>query len=86
MPDYQTVLDDAMNLSRHQRADLISALIHSLEPSRDDLPEQEWWTRWITECERRLERYERGQTQGAPWRESLRRAREAVAAQREANE
>lgn len=86
MTDYQTVLDHAMILSEQERADLVSALVHSLAQRNGGLPSEEWWTQWVAECERRLERYECGETRGVPWRDSMRRVREAVATQRTAQE
>ncbi len=59
------LLDDALVLPPDDRARLASALIASLDESRDTPDDSEW----IEELERRAEQVRAGHSEGSPWPE-----------------
>lgn len=80
MPSYETVLEQAGQLSYDEREKLVRDLIAGLQVPGDDLSEAQWKAAWGAEIERRLQAYEQGKVKGVPWRESIQQIRDALAA------
>jgi putative addiction module component (TIGR02574 family) len=57
------ILREALSLPEHDRADLIEALIDSLDPDSDEDVEEAW----RVEIERRARELESGSVESIPW-------------------
>lgn len=69
--DLQTIEDEALHLSKEERARLIQRLVLSLEsPSEKELRSD-----WLLEARRRAEELDNGSVQAVPGDEVLRKAR-----------
>jgi putative addiction module component (TIGR02574 family) len=69
---FDQVLTAALSLPDTERADLVDALLGTLEPD----PAAPLDPAWLEEIERRSKEYDEGKVQGIPWdevRKSLRR-------------
>ena len=64
-PDATELLENAMQLSDRERADLAASLIESLDPSIDD----DWQNAWDAEISRRVSELEDGTAKPIPWSE-----------------
>ena len=67
----QVVLEEALKLTAHERAEVAEQLIASLEEGSDTDVE----LAWQEEVQRRLQQIERGEVQTIPWEEVQRRLR-----------
>ena len=67
----QVVLDEALKLAAHERAEVAEQLIASLDEGPDTEVEQAWQE----EVQRRLQQVERGEVKTVPWEEVQRRLR-----------
>ncbi|MDH5667930.1 MAG: addiction module protein [Nitrospira sp.] len=67
----QVVLEEALKLTTHERAELAEQLIASLEEGGDTDVE----LAWQEEVQRRLQQIERGEVNTIPWEEVQRRLR-----------
>lgn len=64
------ILQQALQLPQHERADLAHQLILSLEGIDLNEPKEEGYDEaWAEEIERRMASYERGESQARPWSE-----------------
>jgi len=71
------VLQDALGLSEHERADLAARLIESLDPATDD-DSDEVPTAWAAEIERRCAELDAGVGGTTSWEETRRHVEAAV--------
>jgi putative addiction module component (TIGR02574 family) len=55
--------EQVMQLSFAERAELADRILRSLEPPGDELTADAWSAAWQPELERRIQAYERGETQ-----------------------
>jgi putative addiction module component (TIGR02574 family) len=69
----KNVLRAALTLSAEDRAELLRELTADQEIAPDDLP---FDPAWLDEADRRLAEMDAGLSQGVPWEEVQRRARE----------
>lgn len=67
----QVVLEEALKLTAHERAEVAEQLIASLDEGPDADVEQAWQE----EVQRRLQQIERGEVKTIPWEEVQRRLR-----------
>jgi len=72
------LLDRALSLTPHQRAELARQLLLSLEPE-DYNPEAE--KLWAAEIEARLATFDRGESKASDWREAVERVRRSLRSQ-----
>lgn len=79
MSTVESLLDQALQLSPDDRADLAHRLLKSLGPEDEVLSDEQWIAAWAPELERRVRAYERGETGATDWRESLERVRSSLA-------
>lgn len=84
MSSYEAVLEQAGQLSHEDRERLARELIAGLQPPGEDVSAAQWNAAWGAEIERRLQAYERGEVEAAPWRESIQQVRDALDARWEA--
>lgn len=78
MATKQDVLNDALHLSPHQRAELVVDLLNSLEPTGPTQDRSE--AEWLAEVERRARAAMAG-TPGLSWDEALRLVHNRLAQQ-----
>jgi putative addiction module component (TIGR02574 family) len=71
MKTARKILDEALELSPEERADLAYELISSLDGPPDPDAEEAW----AKEIERRARRYLAGESPGIPWEDVLERLR-----------
>jgi putative addiction module component (TIGR02574 family) len=76
--DAQRVLDEALQLSESDRADVAAKLISSLAPESDDDAD----TAWALEIERRCAELDAGTAVTSDWDEVRRRIESALLGQR----
>jgi len=69
----QVVLEEALKLTPHERAEVAEQLIASL----DEGPDAEVEQAWQEEVQRRLQQIDRGEVKTVPWEEVQRRLRHA---------
>ena len=67
----QVVLEEALKLTAHERAEVAEQLIASL----DDGPDADVEQAWQEEVQRRLQQVEHGEVKVIPWEEVQRRLR-----------
>ena len=67
----QVVLEEALKLTAHERAEVAEQLIASL----DDEPDPDVEQAWQEEVQQRLQQIERGEVKTIPWEEVQRRLR-----------
>jgi putative addiction module component (TIGR02574 family) len=67
----QVVLDEALKLTVHERAEVAEQLIASLDEGPDTEVEQAWQE----EVQRRLQQVERGEVKTVPWEKVQKRLR-----------
>ncbi len=67
----QVVLEEALKLTAHERAEVAEQLIASLDDEPDPNVEQAWQE----EVQQRLQQIERGEVKTIPWEEVQRRLR-----------
>jgi putative addiction module component (TIGR02574 family) len=72
------VLEDALELSPEERADLAATLLDSLEEAQDEGVEEAW----AEEIARRIRDVESGAVQTIPWSEARRRLYEILDARK----
>lgn len=77
MQTVDEIVDRALQLSSKDRAKIAEVLLRSLDPPGEDISDEEWARAWGPELERRALAFERGETEGLDWRESLARVRES---------
>lgn len=78
MASVESLLDQALQLSPEDRADLAQRLLQTLEKGHRSLSADEWVAAWKPELERRVQAHERGETVAMDWRESLERVRNSL--------
>ncbi|WP_251977751.1 addiction module protein [Salinicola avicenniae] len=69
--NFQKIEDEALHLSREERAQLIQRLVLSLEAP----PEEELRSDWLLEARRRAEELDSGAVQAVPGEEVMKKAR-----------
>lgn len=74
----EALLQEALKLPRHERADVAAELLASLDDEFTDDP-QELEKAWAEEIERRARRVLAGESAGAPWDEVKRRVERRLA-------
>ena len=78
MIDVAILEKEILRLNFQERSRLASALVRSLDDSKDELNPAEWEQLWIKECERRIAEMDSGENEGIPWEDVLAEARELV--------
>lgn len=79
MSTVDSLLDQALELSPEERADLARRLILSLDAQNGALSDDEWIAAWKPELERRLRAYESGEAKAIDWRKSVEQVRASLA-------
>jgi putative addiction module component (TIGR02574 family) len=69
----QAVLEEALKLTAHERAEVAEQLLASL----DEGPDAEVERAWQEEVQRRLQQIDRGEVKPIPWEEVQKRLRHA---------
>jgi len=74
----EALLQEALKLPRHDRADVAAELLASLDDELTEAP-QELERAWAAEIERRARRVLAGESSGTPWEEVKRRVEQRLA-------
>lgn len=75
---YEEIEREALQLSFEDREKLVSALIHSLEPTEGLVDPAVAAQAWQAEAERRWEQYQRGEAEAIPAEQVLARLRRTL--------
>jgi putative addiction module component (TIGR02574 family) len=75
--------EQVMQLSFAERADLAGRILRSLEPPGEELTSEEWGAAWKPELERRIQAYERGESEALERNEAMATIREAFRQRRQ---
>jgi putative addiction module component (TIGR02574 family) len=75
--------EQVMQLSFAERADLAERILRSLEPPGEELTSEEWGAAWKPELERRIQAYERGESEALERNEAMATIREAFRQRRQ---
>ena len=78
MVDVAILEKQVLSLNFQERSRLASALVRSLDESRDALNPAEWEQMWAKECQGRVAEMESGEDEGIPWEDVLKEAQELV--------
>ena len=83
MAALDTVLEQALRLTDHERGDLIAQLLRSLEPNDgEEVGGEEWEAAWSAELDQRVREIRDGSVELIDGDEALARVRAAIDARR----
>jgi putative addiction module component (TIGR02574 family) len=68
MVSANTVLNQALQLSREEREALVEELLRSID---SESPDSDWEAAWSAELNARLDRADRGKSTAKDWRQSI---------------
>jgi putative addiction module component (TIGR02574 family) len=74
----EQILQSALGLDPHDRAEIAASLIRSLDDEMDSTMDKEVEAAWSEEIKRRIESIDKGEVQMIPWDEAIRSMRERL--------
>lgn len=77
-PPAEESLAKALELTPSEFVELSDRLIETLSPPESDMTPEEWSAYWSKELARRVDAFERGETEASDYRESVERIRQSL--------
>lgn len=74
----EEILHQALRLSEAERATVAHELLASIDPSSEDVTDEEWRQAWGAEIRRRSDALARGDVETVDWREAMSQIRQRM--------